>query len=494
MSRKYNNHQGGVLSKTGILTLMVLMVLLFSFGCSSAEGAFHKAEEAVTAQNYDQAARYARRALLSSYRQEANMIIEYSKYGDNMLHAAFWEEDLEALKYLAGIIYDINATEDRFNSPVLVLAAAWGHYEVVKVLLEAGADPNYGADKDGYTALMWAAKNFEEQLEMVRVLLEAGAEVNVKSKHGETALKIAEQYLNPNIAALLKKHSADIENVTSYKKAVGEGDWVYYPNWEDDYKVYGLKSYGSSTTKINDDRSRHLNIAGDWIYYENIDDEGRIYRIKTDGSGREKISGYRSWGLSVSGDWIFFENIDDGDKIYRINLDGTGYQKINDDRSWHIIIEDGWIYYQNFDDSSGPGYSFYRIKTDGSGREKIIDDSAGQIIVDGDWIYYIVFDFDDIDNHQRIYKVKTDGSDLKRIGQDWSSHISLSEDKIYYVIGSEGENIYRIATDGSLREAVNEDRTGYFDVVGEWIYYLNRDDGYRIYRIRTDGTGYEAVD
>ncbi|MDZ7836900.1 MAG: ankyrin repeat domain-containing protein [Actinomycetota bacterium] len=125
-----------------------------------------------------------------------------------MLHGAFWEEDAEALEYLATKVHDINAEDPRFGAPVLVLAAAWGDIQAVKILIEAGADPNYGTDKDGLSALMWAAKNFDEQLEMAEVLLEAGARVNIESNYGETPLSIAEQYGNSNIAELLREYGA----------------------------------------------------------------------------------------------------------------------------------------------------------------------------------------------------------------------------------------------------------------------------------------------
>jgi ankyrin repeat protein len=182
--------------------------MVFLFGCSSGENTIQKAEEAITALDYDQAALYAKQARQSPEKQKARIILSYIKYGDNMLHAAFWEEDIEALQYLAGIIHDINKRDERFDAPVLVLAAAWGHADMIIILLEAGADPNYGTDKDGYTALMWAVKNFDEQLEMTRALLEAGAEVNVRSNYGETPLSIAEEYQNPNIFALLREYDA----------------------------------------------------------------------------------------------------------------------------------------------------------------------------------------------------------------------------------------------------------------------------------------------
>lgn len=196
------------------LLLMVVVALCLSVaGCDFAEKKYvdHMAiiHEAVSSQDYKLASRHAKLALKDDPgNREAEVILSYLNHGDNMLVAAFWEEDSEAMRYLAGIVHDINTKDPRFEASVLVLAAAWGHIDIVEILLEAGADPNYGADKDGLTALMWACKNFDEQLEMVRALLEAGAEVNAKSNYAETPLSIANEYENHKIVTLLKEYGA----------------------------------------------------------------------------------------------------------------------------------------------------------------------------------------------------------------------------------------------------------------------------------------------
>ena len=193
---------------------MVVVALYLSVaGCDFAEIKYvdHMAiiHEAISNQDYKLASRHVKLALKDNpENREAEVILSYLDHGDNMLVAAFWEEDSEAMRYLAGIVHDINTKDSRFEAPVLVLAAAWGYTDMVETLLEAGADPNYGADKDGLTALMWACKNFDEQLEMVRALLEAGAEFNVKSNYAETPLSIANEYENHNIVTLLKEYGA----------------------------------------------------------------------------------------------------------------------------------------------------------------------------------------------------------------------------------------------------------------------------------------------
>ncbi len=196
-----------------LLLMVVLAVYLVVAGCDFAEkkDVDHMAiiQEAIANQDYELASRHAKLALKDDPKnKEAKMILSYIDNEEHMLTAAFWNEDSEALSYFANIVPDINIEDPRFKAPTLVLAAAWSRTEEVEILLEAGADPNSGADKDGLTALMWACKNFDEQYEMVRALLEAGADVNTKSIRDETPLSIAYRYENHNIVTLLKEYGA----------------------------------------------------------------------------------------------------------------------------------------------------------------------------------------------------------------------------------------------------------------------------------------------
>ena len=80
---------------------------------------------------------------------------------------------------------DPNA-RDEIGEPILLLGAYNGNTEVVKLLLEKGADVNVKRADDGTTAL-WIA-SYEGKTEVVKLLLEKGADVNVKDKDGVTAV------------------------------------------------------------------------------------------------------------------------------------------------------------------------------------------------------------------------------------------------------------------------------------------------------------------
>jgi ankyrin repeat protein len=80
-----------------------------------------------------------------------------------------------------------------------------GHQEIVSLLLEKGADPNYRYGP-GYSPLLAAAAN--GRLEIVKALLARGADLHAKANDGKTALALAEERKHPDVAALLRSRGA----------------------------------------------------------------------------------------------------------------------------------------------------------------------------------------------------------------------------------------------------------------------------------------------
>ena len=89
-------------------------------------------------------------------------------------------------------------------TPALVLAAAEGWRDVATALLDGGADPNAKrSDDEGATALIWAA--YGDHAEIVKLLLEAGADVNATDNQGDTAVDEARRRGNAQVVAILEE-------------------------------------------------------------------------------------------------------------------------------------------------------------------------------------------------------------------------------------------------------------------------------------------------
>lgn len=116
----------------------------------------------------------------------ANPNNKYGKRNETCLHIAIRYENFEtAIELIKGGAKDFIVHQEDDYASLLNYACSAGKMDLVKVLIEHGADPNI-ADLFGETALMYAAIN--SCTDIVELLLSRGANVNAQTKKGETAL------------------------------------------------------------------------------------------------------------------------------------------------------------------------------------------------------------------------------------------------------------------------------------------------------------------
>ncbi len=123
------------------------------------------------------------------------------------VYAAYYG-DLAKMKALFAEGVDINAStgaEGHETHPSLILAAGEGHLDVVKFLLDNGADVNVRG-RDGYTSLMSAA--WSGHKEIVKLLIGKGADVNAITSERGSVLAIASAKPHPEVIEILKQAGA----------------------------------------------------------------------------------------------------------------------------------------------------------------------------------------------------------------------------------------------------------------------------------------------
>lgn len=121
--------------------------------------------------------------------------------------------DTEIIKLLLERGADVNAKESSLGATALAFAISSGHTEIVRLLLENGADINT-KDINGYTPLIEAT--FNNEIEIGRLLLEKGADINAKDLRGMTALMFATIKDNIEIVRLLLQYGADVNIVDNH--------------------------------------------------------------------------------------------------------------------------------------------------------------------------------------------------------------------------------------------------------------------------------------
>lgn len=122
------------------------------------------------------------------------------------LFQAVRNNDLARLRSAVAEKTGVNTRGPRDVTP-LMHAAAFGSVEAVRILLDAGAEPN-AKDAFGATALLWAAGDPEK----ARILVEHGADVNAQTTRGRTPLIFAAAHAgNLETVRLLLAKGADVK-------------------------------------------------------------------------------------------------------------------------------------------------------------------------------------------------------------------------------------------------------------------------------------------
>ncbi|MCP5365346.1 MAG: ankyrin repeat domain-containing protein [Hyphomicrobiales bacterium] len=132
----------------------------------------------------------------------------------NALISAVENDDLEDVQRLLGEDMPVNLRTDNGSTPLLI-AAGHGNGDMVRLLLEAGADPMVVDRRGGVTPLHKACQG--GNVEVARMLVEAGVFVDsVSPMTGHTPLMDALWFKFPDIVAYLLQQGAGLNLYTHY--------------------------------------------------------------------------------------------------------------------------------------------------------------------------------------------------------------------------------------------------------------------------------------
>ncbi|MGV8980870.1 DUF5050 domain-containing protein [Clostridium sp.] len=109
------------------------------------------------------------------------------------------------------------------------------------------------------------------------------------------------------------------------------GEYLYFETSDlngENGNIMRMKKDGTNLSTICDDTAEFINVSGEWIYYSNASDSYKLYKIKIDGTDKTKISDDEAMFMSVVDEWIYYGTVSETDTI-KIKTDGTQRQIFN---------------------------------------------------------------------------------------------------------------------------------------------------------------------
>jgi hypothetical protein len=166
------------------------------------------------------------------------------------------ENDLPKVKMLIVAGVDVNRRDKNTGSTALEEAVKYGNREMVRVLLDAGADIN-ARNGSAQTPLMMMDDDASEEL--VWDLIGAGAKVGDRDEDGDTALILATEWSEPEVLRALIQGGAKI----NARNKAGESALMKAAEGGKLESVRLLIAYGAKINAKNDDGETALKLAQD---------------------------------------------------------------------------------------------------------------------------------------------------------------------------------------------------------------------------------------
>jgi uncharacterized protein len=133
--------------------------------------------------------------------------------GTTVLMTAARTGNVDVVKSLLAHQADVNAKETRREQTALMWAVAEKHPEVVRLLIEAGADA-HARSTGGFTPLLFAAQ--QGDLDSARLLMAAGANANEATPEDGSALVVASHSGHEALSIFLVERGADPNATDAY--------------------------------------------------------------------------------------------------------------------------------------------------------------------------------------------------------------------------------------------------------------------------------------
>lgn len=179
-------------------------------------------------------------------------IINYqeSKYGKTLLHLSSYNNNYKGFKELLKLGANPNiADSSHCTTPLIEVALSFDDKtKYAQELIKYKANVNYvecnsGKEDQKNNATPLIAASRQNNLELVKLLIENGANINYTNPNDEDALSLATLLKNYDIVLYLLQQGADCSKILYTKGGAVNPQDIYMKNWINDEADHSVKEY-----------------------------------------------------------------------------------------------------------------------------------------------------------------------------------------------------------------------------------------------------------
>lgn len=101
------------------------------------------------------------------------------------------------------------------------------------------------------------------------------------------------------------------------------GDYIYYMDVADNYRLYCYSLINGSAYRLTEDRIDTFNVYGDVIYYQaNSSTEPALKRMYTDGSGLVTVAEGNYTNINITSEYVYFTGFNSDVPVYKTSTTG----------------------------------------------------------------------------------------------------------------------------------------------------------------------------
>lgn len=205
-----------------------------------------------------------------------------------------------------------------------------------------------------------------------------------------------------------------------------------------------LKIKNKSVMVLDPDPSIYASLIGNYIYYIHYDEEhgSTFNRVKIDGTERETLNKNPYFTCSTNGQYLYYNGLENDHNIYQLDTSVGNSHILYEGNYWMPVVDNNQAFFMDCDNN----YALCSLGLNDTEPYVLVDQRIETFNVYGNYIY---FQTNDLNGNAALCRVNRNGSDMRVIRNGNHRNIHVTSENVYFREFGDDKTIYQMPVDGS---------------------------------------------